>query len=536
MIFCCKIENIRGGVKMKIFEGKIRNENYELILEKKEILNGIVIKGKIKGKPGKIKLFEVDVDGKLFVNNWQSWGPAKVINLDEKLKIPEEFLKKAGFSPNPNPHLLLEGIVSDYFIAKENILVGFLSSKIGHPYFYIHERKIEGFIDYFDAEFEDFVEIEPLIILFGNIDHLLLLYAKKVEEELKPNFNSWNPVGWSSWYYYFEKLTWNDILKNLEHSKKYPFEVFQIDDSWQKDIGDWEPKDTFPELHDMAEIIKSYGLKPGIWLAPFSVSETSTIFKIHKDWLVKDENNNPLFAYENWNKKIYALDLTHPEVKEYIYKLFKKIKNEGFEYFKIDFLFAGAIPGKRFVRDKTPIQAYREGLRLIREAVGKESFILGCGAPLLPSIGFVDGMRIGPDTAPYYDKNSPDIMMPNAYYALRNTITRYFMNERWWWNDPDCLLLRKTENKLTTNQKKMFSLTAGLLNNMISISDNLELDLEDYLLDATLKLRGGTYFVKNIMKKGYEIVSKNTGIGDVRYRICLETEKAEFIMEKNKEN
>lgn len=104
---------------MKIFEGIIKNENYELILEKKELPNGILIDGKIKGRPGKVKLFEVEVEGKLFVNNWQSWGPAKVIDSNEKISIPEEFLKKAGFSPNPNPDLLKEGIVSDYFIAKE---------------------------------------------------------------------------------------------------------------------------------------------------------------------------------------------------------------------------------------------------------------------------------------------------------------------------------------------------------------------------------------------------------------------------------
>ncbi|MDK2886424.1 MAG: alpha-galactosidase [Thermosipho sp. (in: thermotogales)] len=521
---------------MKIFEGIIKNENYELILEKKELPNGILIDGKIKGRPGKVKLFEVEVEGKLFVNNWQSWGPAKVIDPNEKISIPEEFLKKAGFSPNPNPDLLKEGIVSDYFIAKENILVGFLSSKIGHPYFYIKEGKIEGFIDYFNSEFEDFVEIEPLLILFGKIDHLLLMYANKVKEKLNPVFSQWNPVGWSSWYYYFEKLTWEDILKNLELSRKYPFEVFQIDDSWQKDIGDWEPKEKFPHFSEMAQTIRKHGLKPGIWLAPFSVSETSSIFKKHKDWLVKDKNNEPLFAYENWNKKIYALDLTHPEVKQFLKELFKNIKNAGFEYFKIDFLFAGAIPGKRFNENITPIQAYREGLNIIRKAVGEDSFILGCGAPLLPSVGFVDGMRIGPDTAPYYDKNSPDIMIPNAYYALRNTITRYFMNERWWWNDPDCLLLRKKETYLTTNQKKMFSLTSGLLNNMLFLSDNLELELEDYLLDASLKLKGGIYFVKNIMGKGYEIVVKKTKIGDVRYRICLETEKSEFIVEKKKDD
>ncbi|MBO8161014.1 MAG: alpha-galactosidase [Thermosipho sp. (in: Bacteria)] len=500
-------------------------------MEKSEISQGILIRGKIKGKPGKIKIFEVEAAGKLLINNWQSWGPTKVIEVNEKIMIPKDLLEKSGFMPNPNPQLLLEGIVSDYFIGKENILVGFLSSRIGHPYFMIKGGKIEGYIDYFDAEFEDYIEIEPMVVLFGDIDKLLPLYAEYVRKELNPKFKNWNPVGWSSWYYYFEKLTWEEVVKNLEYSKSYPFEVFQIDDSWQIDIGDWKPKIGFPSLKEMAETIKKYNYVPGIWLAPFSVSETSKIFKDHKDWLVKNETGEPLFAYENWNKKIYALDLTHPDVRDYLRELFTKIREAGFRFFKIDFLFSGAIPGKRF-KNATPIQAYREGLDIIRKATG-DSFILGCGAPLLPSVGFVDGMRIGPDTAPYFDRTLPDLMIPNAYYALRNTIVRYFTNGRWWWNDPDCLLLRKEETKLTTNQKKLYAFVSGILNNMIFVSDNLQLELENYFLNASLKLRGGLPFVKGIMSRGYEIRSYGTKSGDVKFKLCLETEKSEFFPDTN---
>ncbi|SHH51555.1 glycoside hydrolase family 36 protein [Thermosipho atlanticus] len=511
---------------MEIFEGEIKNENYFLQLKKERISHGIIVRGKVKGKPGKVKLFEIDLEGKLLINNWQSWGPTKIIDANDVLNIPKELLKKNAFSLNPNPQLLLEAIVSDYFVGNENMLVGFLSSKIGHPYFVIKRGKIKGYIDYFNTEFDDYVEIEPMVILFGNIDVLLHVYAEYVKQEMKPNFLNWNPIGWSSWYYYFQNLTWEDVLRNLNFSIKYPFEVFQIDDSWQKDIGDWEPKENFPCFKEMAETIKKFGYKPGIWLAPFSVSETSKIFKVHKDWLVRNEDGEPLVAYENWNKRIYALDLTHPEVKKYLEELFIKLKDAGFDYFKIDFLFAGAIPGKRY-SNISPIQAYREGLKIIRKVVDK-SFVLGCGAPLLPSIGYVDGMRIGPDTAPFYNKNAPDVMIPNAYYALRNVIMRYFTNGVWWWNDPDCLLLRNSETELTNQQKKMYALTAGILNNMIFVSDDLGKDLENYLFFASLKLRNGKPFIKGIMSKGFEIKSFGTKIGNVKLRICLETEKSEF--------
>jgi alpha-galactosidase len=498
----------------------------------KELKNGKILSKKIKGKPGKVKVFEEELsDNYILINNWQSWGPTKVIPKDFKLNISKEFLEKARFSPNPNPELLLDYIVSDYFIATKDKLYGFLSSKIGHPYFLIKDGKIEGYIDYFEEEFEDYIETEPLAVLNGNIDMLLREYGELLRDYNKPQFKDWNPVGWSSWYYYFENLTWDDVLKNLKLAKNYPFEVFQIDDSWQKDIGDWQPKESFPSLKEMAGTIRKFGFVPGIWLAPFSVSETSSIFKEHKDWLVKDDAGNPKVAYQNWGKNIYALDLSNPDVLDFIETLFKSLKDSGFEYFKIDFLFAGAIPGKRY-QNISPIRAYRLGMEKIRKTVS-DNFILGCGAPLLPSIGYVDGMRIGPDTAPYYDPKIPDNLGPNAYSALRNTITRYFMNKKLWWNDPDCLLLRKTETNLTTNQKKMFAITAGMLDNMILVSDDLELELDDFLIPTALKLKDGEYFVEGIMDKAFTIYTKNEKVGEVKFRICLETEKSEYYPDKD---
>ena len=51
-------------------------------------------------------------------------------------------------------------------------------------------------------------------------------------------------------------------------------------------------------------------------------------------------------------------------------------------------------------RTPSSAPAYRSGIELIREAIGEDAYLLGCGAPLLPSSGLFDAMRVSPDTAP----------------------------------------------------------------------------------------------------------------------------------------
>jgi alpha-galactosidase len=324
--------------------------------------------------------------------------------------------------------------------------------------------------------------------------------------------SAWNPVGWSSWYHYFTHLRWEDIEKNLRIAKeRFPFEVFQIDDGYEKDIGDWlEAKEGFRSLPELAQLIKSYGYVAGIWTAPFSASETSRLFQENRGWMVRD-SGAPKECYKNWGKKIYALDTSHPEVNKWLYGLFSKLKKMGFTYFKVDFLFAAAMPGDR-AKKATPIQAYREGMEVIREAVGK-SFILGCGAPLLPSAGFVEGMRISEDTAPYWDNERGPFQGPNAYHALKNSITRSFMHRKWWLNDPDCLLLRSRDIELSPNERELYALAAGALDNMIIESDDLELVDEDgrRLLERAIALKGGKARVTGLLGDDFYLIDSRGG-------------------------
>ncbi|MGQ9856456.1 MAG: glycoside hydrolase family 36 protein [Fervidobacterium sp.] len=521
--------------EIKKVAGYRKFENGECIIEIEKIDFGYLIKGQVKGVIDKLEIFSMPMPDKLLVNNWQSWGPSRVIRKGFKLSFPSELIQKFGFSASVMPEEYFNTLLSDYLIASEDFVIGSLSSKIGHPYFRIEDDKITVMLRYFERNFDDWTDIEPFVVLRLNADIGLPHYADLIAQQKNVKFASSHPLGWSSWYQYFLDFDYEKMMGDLRRSKELGlnYEVFQIDDAWEKDIGDWEPNEKFPSLEKIANDITSYGYVPGIWLAPFSISETSQIFKFHPDWLVKDNNGNPVVAYENWNKKIYALDTTHPEVTKWLSELFKNLKKSGFNYFKIDFLFAAAIQGKRY-ENVTPIEAYRKGLEIIRKSVG-DSFVLGCGAPLLPSVGYVDGMRISADTAPFWDPTGPDIGYPNAYYALRNVITRGFMNNVLWWNDPDCLMLRKEDTQLNDKHRELYTLVSLMLDNMIIQSDNLsyKIDLELWNKVLEYKKYGRRKFkVEGLMDERYKITS--AGVNGVDELLISDLSSPTFEMNFDK--
>jgi alpha-galactosidase len=96
---------------------------------------------------------------------------------------------------------------------------------------------------------------------------------------------------------------------------------------------------------------------------------------------------------------------------------------------------------------------------------------------------------------------------------------RYFMHKRWWLNDPDCLLLRSKDIELTANEKELYAIAAGALDNMIIESDDLELvdDLGKQLLHKAIGLKGGTVHVKGLLGDGpYLIESAGGSAGAIR--------------------
>jgi alpha-galactosidase len=45
-------------------------------------------------------------------------------------------------------------------------------------------------------------------------------------------------------------------------------------------------------------------------------------------------------------------------------------------------------------------------MQVMREAAG-DAYILACGAPIIPTLGLCDGIRIGPDVTPYWLNTGP---------------------------------------------------------------------------------------------------------------------------------
>ncbi|MCS7178755.1 MAG: alpha-galactosidase [Anaerolineae bacterium] len=292
------------------------------------------------------------------------------------------------------------------------------------------------------------------------------------------------PTGWCTWYYFYGENTADDILDNLRAiaNHRLPLDVILIDDGYQTAIGDWFSiqTDKFPDgMEPVAEAVRAAGHRLGIWTAPFGAAATSQLFATHPDWVVRDESGAPVVGWVHWGVPCYALDCTHPEVLAWLEETFRRMRREwGATFFKIDFLFAAARPGRRYDPTATRAQALRRGVEAIRNAIGDDAFLLGCGAPLGPCIGLVDGMRIGTDVDPnWHPIFRYDLSAVSTENALRNSITRAPFHNRLWLNDPDCLLVRQRgpDLDLVLNEVRTLTAVIALLGGLTINSDNLAL-------------------------------------------------------------
>jgi alpha-galactosidase len=299
------------------------------------------------------------------------------------------------------------------------------------------------------------------------------------------------PTAWCSWYHYFTKVTEQDMLENLDamDSLGLPIEVVQLDDGYQSELGDWLTlSDRFASLSDLVTRIRDRGRRVGIWVAPFLVGARSETYRDHPEWLVgagSGDGSGPVSAGHNWNQDLYALDATHPDAAAYLTEVFSTLHGMGIDYFKIDFIYAGGLDGERHAGDVPGLVAYRQGVELIRAAIGPESYLLGCGAPILPTVGLVDAMRVSPDTAPHYEPADGDLSQPGQRCAVLTGRGRQWQHDRFWVNDPDCLIVRPA-----VERREEWAEHVAQVGGLVASSDRL-LDLDGWGLETTKRLLGG---------------------------------------------
>ena len=273
-------------------------------------------------------------------------------------------------------------------------------------------------------------------LAYGEEQAVFARYAQLLMERLgtPKSTHPWHaqpPRVWCSWYSVFTNISEELIHNTMAGLQGLPFDVFQLDDGWQVSMGDWEANPKFPSgMLALARSIRGAGYTPGLWLAPLIVQPKSSMFQNHSDWLLRDGQGQPVPAGHNWGDLFYALDVTLPVVQNWLSELIQKVVNWGYGYLKLDFLYAAALPGVRHM-DLPGETAFRLGLEVLRKAAG-DAYLLVCGAPILASLGLADGMRIGPDVAPYWDnpersQHLHDHTGPSTLNAIRTCLGRLWL-------------------------------------------------------------------------------------------------------------
>jgi alpha-galactosidase len=373
------------------------------------------------------------------------------------------------------------------------------------------------------------LELPPLWLAAGTDgEALLAAWATAAGGARQARIGARSPVGWCSWYYYFAHVRESDIIDNLEPLQalrpRVPCDYVQIDDGYQRAIGDWlEPNAKFPHgMRWVAERIRAAGFDAGLWLAPFLVRPEARLFSARPEWLLRTPAGRPRRACWNpvWSlgRPAFALDTTHPEVLEWLTQLARTVVQQwGYRILKLDFLYAAALPGVRYDREATRAQALRRGLQAIRAGAGADAFLLGCGCPLGPAIGIVDGMRIGPDVAPFWANWVSRWLLRGRHgvatsHAVRNSLTRAFMHRRLWLNDPDCLMVRADETALTVDEVQTLAAVIGLTDGMLVLSDRIDALPEERraLVEKTYRLLGGTASVSDLFASDPPTVVRST--------------------------
>ncbi len=291
-------------------------------------------------------------------------------------------------------------------------------------------------------------------------------------------------LGWWSWTAYYFGLNQGAALTNAEwlseHLKQYGYNVFHIDEGYQYARGEYVTPDAslFPEgLTPMEYKIRGLGLVPGIWTAPFEVSERSSVYQQHPDWLVKNAQGKPIPAGNVTRRKdqLYMLDTTNPGAQQYLRETYSKLVRQwDLHYIKMDFMDDSAIEGYRYKPHTTAMEAQRIGLQIIRDTVGNDVYLDKDGSVMLNPVGIVDYGRISQDTGHSFDASKD---------AGTGVAARYYMNRNYFVADPDAFTVstqritdqswHEGKQPLTLDEAKVSIALSAVSGGMLEIGDNL---------------------------------------------------------------
>jgi alpha-galactosidase len=292
------------------------------------------------------------------------------------------------------------------------------------------------------------------------------------------------PMGWWSWTAYYYGLNEGAALTNaqwlVQNLKPLGYDFFHIDEGYQYARGEYSTPNATLFPHGMATLewkIRDMGLVPGIWTAPFEVSNRSWVYQNHPDWLVHNAKGDPIYigSIGNSGERLFALDCTNPGAQKYLRQTYSTMTKEwGIRYIKLDFMDTSAIEGQYYRPNTSAMEAQRTGLGIIRDAVGNHVLLDKDGSVMLNPVGYVDFGRISQDTGHTFQSSKE---------AASEIAARYYMNRKFFVADPDAFTVSKQFVKaqvwhggirpLTLDEAEVSIAVAAISGGMYEIGDDL---------------------------------------------------------------
>ncbi len=143
---------------------------------------------------------------------------------------------------------------------------------------------------------------------------------------------------WEATYFDFNT---EKLLSIAREAKKAGIEMLVMDDGWfgcrnddNTSLGDWKVNENKLNggLKHLVDEVNQIGLKFGIWFEPEMISPDSDLYRAHPDWAIAVEGRVPCRS-----RNQFVLDLTRPEVLEYVYNSVADILHSAnIEYVKWD--------------------------------------------------------------------------------------------------------------------------------------------------------------------------------------------------------
>lgn len=216
------------------------------------------------------------------------------------------------------------------------------------------------------------------------------------------------PVVYNTWLYRFDWFQYDDIAAQVPIASDLGCEYFVIDagwfgkeQNWGSSMGDYYERSANAgygfagRMTEMAELVRSFGMKFGLWMEIERAGADSDALRNHKELFIPYQGD-------------HFLDFRKPEAAEYLLSMIDGLVQQyGVEYLKFDCngdMFADETDGCFIAW----MQGYYHFIRELRRRY-PNLYLLNCAS---------GGMRMALNNAVYFDSFWPTDNQ-NAYESLR---------------------------------------------------------------------------------------------------------------------